>query len=66
MRDPDGGENLAVLACAAFAKPGPRDLRTWHLLLDGEGVRAVCELPRVRLGFERTSFARYPRIAAMR
>lgn len=66
VRDPEGGENLAVLACAAFARPGPRDLRTWHLLLDADGVRAVCEEPRVRLGFERASFARDPRIAATR
>lgn len=65
MRDVEGGENLAVLDCRAFARPEPRDPRTWHLLLDADGVRAVCELPSQRLGFDRTTFARDPRIAAM-
>lgn len=66
VRDPEAGENLAVLDCAAFARPVPRDLRTWHLLLEANGVRAVCEQPTVRLGFDRASFSRDPRIAAMR
>ncbi len=66
VRDPAGGENLAVLDCAAFARAEPGELRTWHLLLDPNGARAVREMPKERLGFDRTTFARDPRIATMR
>ncbi|MDW8371388.1 MAG: RES family NAD+ phosphorylase [Geminicoccaceae bacterium] len=65
VRDPEGGENLAVLDCAAFARPEPREPRTRHLLLDARGARAVCELPSRRLAFDRAAFARDPRIAGM-
>jgi hypothetical protein len=59
------GVNIALLRCAAFGVTAPLERQTWRLHLDGGGVRAVCEFPERRLGFDRNSFAGDPRIASL-
>lgn len=64
-RDP-AGVNIAVLSCAAFASREPLDRQTWRMHLGSSGVQAICNSPLLRLEFERNSFARDPRMAALR
>ena len=66
-RDPDpaGGVNVALLSCTAFTSRSPRSRQTWRLYLSASGVRAICDDPRQRLGFDRDAFAADPRIAAL-
>lgn len=64
-RDPDGKENVAVLACRAFARPTPAERRTWRIRLGAHGVQAICEFPRQAVEFKRDAFAADPRIAAL-
>ena len=66
VRDPRGGLNVAVLACAAFRSAAPLERRTWRLDLGTAGVRAVSAAPDMRLEFGRDAFAADPRIAALR
>jgi hypothetical protein len=63
VRDPEGGCNLAVLMCRAFAEPRPIDRQTWRLRLSASGIQAICEFPRSALEFEPETFAADPRIA---
>jgi hypothetical protein len=65
VRDPEGGLNLALLTCATFTKPKPVARQTWRIHLQASGVQAICEAPRKRLAFDRTSFAQDPRIAVL-
>lgn len=65
-RDPEGGQNVAVLTCTAFASAAPVERATWRLHLGPEGVRAICLFPDTRIAFDRGAFARDPRIAALR
>ena len=65
VRDPEHHANLAILACCAFAQSEPMAHATWRVLLGVNGARAVCELPRRRLDFNRDAFAADPRIASM-
>jgi hypothetical protein len=64
-RDPRG-VNIALLTCAAFNVAAPLAQQTWHLHLDGRGVRAFCTDPEQRIEFDRAFFAGDPRIAALR
>jgi hypothetical protein len=57
---------VAILACAGFVTREPLEQQTWRMHLDARGVRAICSSPALRLEFERTGFARDPRIAALR
>ena len=63
-RDEDG-INYAALTCRAFASPQPLARETWRLHLSAAGARALCDLPLVKLAFDRGAFASDPRIAAM-
>jgi hypothetical protein len=65
VRDPEHGANIAVLTCRAFARPRPLDRRTWRVRLSASGAQAICEFPDIRIGFDRTTFAADPRIAAL-
>ncbi len=56
VRDPRHRANLAVLNCAAFAKPAPVERRTWRLKVGPAGVQAICEFPVVRVEFDREVF----------
>ncbi len=49
VRDPNGGCNLAVLHCGAFAEPAPIERRSWRLRLGPAGVQAICEFPLKRM-----------------
>jgi hypothetical protein len=66
VRDPALGNNLALLTCRAFAKPGPIDQQTWHIRLSEAGAQAICEAPKSGVTFDRKSFAADPRIAKLR
>ena len=63
VRDPRGRCNVAVLTCAAFARPQPLERRTWRIKLAATGVRAICEFPVQRLAFSREAFAADARLA---
>jgi hypothetical protein len=65
VRDPEHKANLAILSCRAFAHREPVAHQTWQLLFGSNGARAVCELPRRMLDFNRTVFQADPRIASM-
>lgn len=59
------GPNVALLACAAFASRAPVERQGWRIHVGSMGVRAICNFPEQRLEFDRTSFARDPRIATL-
>jgi hypothetical protein len=60
-----GGENVALLACAAFASKKPIEQQRWRLHVGPAGARAIGEHPEQRLAFDRSFFARDPRIATL-
>jgi RES domain len=66
VRDPEHRANLAILSCRAFAQSEPVAHQTWQLLFGSNGARAVCELPRRMLDFNRGAFVADPRIASMK
>lgn len=65
IRDPDGGANLAVLTCRAFASPAPVERQTWRIRIGSTGAQAVREHPRLGLEFTAHAFAPDPRLADM-
>lgn len=65
VRDAAAGANLAVLSCAAFAKPKPVDRQTWRIRIGPFGAQALREHPDLRLEFATDAFAADPRLAAM-
>jgi hypothetical protein len=67
-RDPDParGVNLALLTCRTFASREPFERQTWRIHLGPQGVRALCEFPDQRLGYDRRAFADDARIARLR
>ena len=66
MRDPEHYANLALLTCRGFANSEPVAHQTWRVLLGANGARAVCELPRRMIDFNRAAFVADPRIASMK
>jgi len=66
VRDPRNRLNTALLTCRAFAQTKPGDRQTWRILLGSNGARALCEMPRETIDFDRTAFHNDPRIKAMR
>lgn len=66
VRDPKRGMNIALLTCRAFAKPEPASLQTWRIHLSATGAQAICESSGIGIGFDRSSFAADPRIAALK
>lgn len=65
VRDSDGGANVAVLACRAFASRDPALLATWRLHLSASGVRAMSQFSGERVEFGRDAFGADPRIASL-
>lgn len=65
LRDPQHKLNIAVLNCAAFAKPDPVDRQSWRILFGPYGAHALCDMPRGTFDFDHNSFAEDPRINAM-
>jgi RES domain len=66
VRDPEQGMNVALLTCTVFTNPEPITFQTWRIHLRSNGAQAICEAPKLGLGFNRGTFAADPRIAAMR
>jgi hypothetical protein len=66
VRDPLHRRNIAILSCRAFARPEPISRQTWRVLLGENGARALCEMPRATIDFNRQAFHDDPRIAGMR
>jgi hypothetical protein len=58
--------NLALLSCRAFAKGEIVDRQTWRIHLSASGARAICEMPRMHIAFDRSAFSSDPRITGMR
>ena len=65
VRDPEGGANLGVLACRAFAMPQPVERQTWRIRIGRSGAQAIREHPRLGLDFRADTFAPDPRLAGM-
>jgi len=65
VRDPQHRLNVALLTGRAFVKPKETARQSWRLHLSAQGVRAVCEAPRLSLDFDRAAFAGDARIAKM-
>lgn len=65
VRDPKGLANLALLTCTAFSKPEPVGRQTWRVHLDRNGVRAICESPRLTIAFDTNAFAADPRLSKL-
>jgi hypothetical protein len=63
VRDPGHGRNIALLSATAFAAREPVERQTWRIRLSAMGVQALCDFPRIRIGFAREDFAGDPRIA---
>jgi RES domain len=59
------GHNVALLECAAFASQAPMERQAWRIHMGPMGVRAICNFPEQRLAFDRSAFARDPRIATL-
>jgi hypothetical protein len=59
------GRNIALLTCRAFGSREPLERQRWRLHVDAPGVRAICDFPEQRLGFDRAAFATDPRIASL-
>jgi hypothetical protein len=66
VRDPRHKLNTALLTCRAFARAEPAGRQTWRILFGSNGARALCEMPRESIDFNRMAFHRDPRIATMR
>jgi RES domain len=66
VRDPKKQLNIALLTCRAFAASDPVERQTWRIILGSNGARALCEMPRMSLDFDRSAFRSDPRIDGMR
>jgi len=66
VRDPRNKINVAILNCRAFANAEPVARQTWRVLIGSNGARALCEMPKETIDFNREAFQNDPRIAAMR
>lgn len=65
VRDPQAGTNVAVLTCAAFARPAPAERQTWRLRVSPTGVQALREHPHGGIEFGRDAFDGDPRVRSM-
>lgn len=63
VRDPRHGRNIALLTASVFSAREPAERQTWRIRLSATGVQAICEFPKVRIGFSRADFGADPRIA---
>jgi hypothetical protein len=66
VRDPRNKLNTALLTCRAFAQAEPVNRQTWRILFGSNGARALCEMPKGTIDFDRMAFHRDPRIVGMR
>lgn len=59
------GLNVALLTCAAFASREPIEQQRWRIHIGAAGARAIRDFSEERLAFDRSAFARDPRIASL-
>lgn len=64
VRDPRGGQNVALLTPRAFADPVYRRQETWRLFVRRHAVQAIREFPPAALEFQLADFSADPRLAA--
>lgn len=57
VRDPKGGQNIALLTAKGFAAREPLERQTWRIRLSPAGVQALCDFPRRAVGFAIADFA---------
>jgi hypothetical protein len=65
VRDPEGGQNAALLTPLGFKKKQPLERISWRIRLAKTGIQALCEFPMRRVGFAVEDFAGDPRIAGL-
>ena len=65
VRDPEHRPNFALLKPSIFTHPEPVDRQSWRIHLDSHGARAICEMPRLTLAFDRGTFSADTRIKDM-
>jgi hypothetical protein len=63
VRDPRGGQNVALLTPKAFADPIYRRQETWRLFVRPHAVQAIREFPPAALEFRLSDFSADPRLA---
>jgi hypothetical protein len=63
VRDPRGGDNVALLTPKAFADAAYRRQETWRLFVRPHSVQAIREFPPAALEFRIADFAADPRLA---
>jgi len=63
VRDPLGGQNIALLTPRGFSRKQPVERVSWRFRLAKTGIQALCEFPMRRIGFAVEDFAGDPRIA---
>lgn len=66
VRDPAGGDNLALFSARAFQRPAPVDRQTWRIHFKNRTIQALCEFPRMQVGFSIQDFAGDDRLATFR
>ena len=67
VRDPQGGLNVALLTCRAFARDEPAEYQTWKFVLKSTGVIILRAAPwQEQFTLPRTHFAHDPRTQNMR
>jgi hypothetical protein len=66
VRDPRHRTNVALLSCRAFTKRKASGRQTWRIQLSQGGVRAICEMPKQTIEFDRSAFAADPRVSKMK
>ena len=64
VRDPRGGDNVALLTPKAFADTAYRRQETWRLFVRPHVVQAIREFPPAALEFKLIDFAADPRLAS--
>ena len=63
VRDPRGGDNVALLTPRAFADASYRRQETWRIFVRRHSVQAIREFPPAALEFKTADFAADPRVA---
>ena len=63
VRDPRGGDNVALLTPKAFADKIYRRQETWRLFVRSHAVQAIREFPPAALEFHLSDFSADPRVA---
>ncbi len=63
VRDPRGGDNVALLTPKAFADAVYRRQETWRLFVRRHSVQAIREFPPAALEFKLSDFAADPRVS---